>query len=169
MPILFGARGDNMPSQKSSNLQSHTIDALIAVTIAVLFTVFLIALPLSVTFVLMLLVGTWWLDAFLKKAMKYHNTTAFADLSFAALIFSGSQGISLMRDRGINSIASEDIATRIIILTAILGFVWLGNLSLCRSLEKIIPRNDERLMWVISFVLAFFSVCAALYVHELKA
>jgi len=143
------------------------IDAGLVLFIVLAFVYAFFRFELEITLSLVLLVGVWWIDTYLKRIYKYYNTTAFADLSFACLVFVGSQGISWVRALDINKISSDSIA-RITIVSILLGFLWLGNLSICRGLFEN-SRNAEvqhraLLIWITSFLFSAFSVSGAIYI-----
>ena len=78
------------------------------------------------------LVGVWLLDGFLKEKFSIDNETLFADLSFAAFIFSGSQVITEIGRYQSND-KYVDYLLKLCVLTFILFFIWILNLSLFRE------------------------------------
>jgi len=114
-----------------------------------------------------LLIGIWWLDVYLKRIYEYYNTTAFADLSFACVVFAGSQGIAWVRGADIHDLSTNSVA-QIVTITIMLVILWLGNLSVCRGLfgnsrnAQVLYRT--RLIWAVSFLFAALSVGGAIYI-----
>lgn len=160
-----------MDRTHSADDPSPLADASLAAAVVVLVVILYNWAPFHTTFGFMLLAGTWWVDAFLKKALGYTNVTAFADLSFASLIFSGSQGVDIVRSGRLGSLVAVDVVTKVFVLTVLLGFVWLGNLRMCRALESgqgAQTKYYNFAIWTISVLFALVSVSIALYVHEFR-
>lgn len=66
-------------------------DALIIITVLLVIVLTWWLASLEITMTLILLVGVWSVDAYLKHILRLGTLTSFADLSFAAFIFVGSQ------------------------------------------------------------------------------
>lgn len=151
--------------QTTQNPESNIIDAFLALSIIAGLVTFYFLFPLNLTFVLILLVGVWWLDAYVKRMLRYENSTAFADLSFSALIFLGTQSINLAKS-GINPTSVDNAITKVLVFTAITGFIWLGNLSTCGGLNHQSNLPWQRvLIWFLSLLFAILSVIFALYIE----
>jgi hypothetical protein len=118
---------------------------------------------------LLLLVGTWLFDGFIKHTYGFKNETLFADFSFGAFAFSSGQSINMLS----NSLSETNIATLFtLLITAALAFVWFGNLSICKYLLPTKPKLDQnralsvnryRVAWAMSCFLAILSCFGALY------
>lgn len=138
-------------------VRKHLRDSLLLLLGATAVALALLADRADFALALVILPGVWMIDGLLKYLLKFSNETLFADLSFAALIYSASRASGgLDRD------------TSLIFVSLLL---WLGNLSACRGLNdrQVInagPRaqNRQARNWIMGFsvLLALLSVGVAL-------
>jgi hypothetical protein len=152
---------------KSKKTLDIFIDAFLVIIIASGIILTYIFLSANLAYGLAMLIGVWFIDAYLKKSFEYPNETLFADLSFAALFFFGGQkGVDILSQ--LPGYYSSQIVPENPILPIIigLGIAWLGNLRLCRGLlhpEKFLKSRDHiPYVWAFSFVFSLISIAAAL-------
>jgi hypothetical protein len=146
--------------------RNYCIDFFLILLIVFAFAASLLWLRLDVTLTLVLLVGVWLLDGYLKKTYGFGNETLFADLSFSALVFAGSQGIELVTVPTPLSLNRMSLP-RLAVIMFVLSILWIGNLSISRGLAEETdqcPDNVKarRWIWVASFLLAMLSTCSIL-------
>jgi hypothetical protein len=147
-------------------IRSYFLDFFLVLVIVLAFAALLLWVRLDITLTLVLLVGVWILDGYIKKTYCLGNETVFADLSFSALIFVGSQGVGLITISPPIPLDRTSFA-RLAIVTFVLGILWIGNLSVCRGLTETRARGSESAgarfwIWSASLVLAILSTCSAL-------
>ncbi len=143
--------------------QKRTLNLIVDAGLVCIFATRLILIYLLLSphlaYGLALLIGIWYIDAYLKKSFEYPNETLFADLSFAAFVFFAGQ-----RSDSILSITStvenlREPVVRVFPITLGLCILWLGNLRLCRGLiypdKYLQSREHVRYVWTISILFAF--------------
>jgi len=150
----------------NKSTSSILIDAVLVLFIAVGIIVTCVFLSTQLAYGLAVIVGIWFIDAYLKKSFDYPNEALFADLSFAAFIFFGGQNsndiMNLTQTTSINSTHEYQLLPIVIGLC----ILWLGNLRLCRGLffpkKYLKSLNHVPIVWTISLLFAFISTAAAL-------
>lgn len=95
-------------------------------------------LDVVVTFIL--LAGIWMLDVHMKRVYKFDNITLFADLSFAAFVFSVGRAVSLI-SVDLNSKFQQDILLNLFVFSFMLLLLWLANLYNCNNIVEV--RSDS--------------------------
>lgn len=130
-----------------SNLPDYRIAALMLILSAIIGGAYLL-LPINTTLTIVMLLGIWAGDAFLKHRFDLGLDTALADLSFATFIFACSRGLDAIAN--VSGIAAKDsqlLST--FVIGFILGILWIVNLSTCQSLDY--PKSLAHQRWGILF------------------
>jgi hypothetical protein len=141
------------------------IEAFLALVTAsgIIFTYFFFSINLA--YGLAMLLGLWYIDAYLKNSFEYPNESLFADLSFASFIyFIGQKSVGLLLSVPGNTGQSIIVDNQIIPIIIGLYIVWLGNLRLCRALIKpeLYTNVNVTTIKILSCVIALFSMIIAL-------
>ena len=110
---------------QTNNLKNFLLDALIIIIVLVIIVLTWLLVSLEITMTLILLVGVWLINAYLKYILGLGSHTTFADLSFAAFIFVASQEWRLVIQipTGINQ---PGHMLELGVITFILWFLWIG-------------------------------------------
>lgn len=116
-------------------------------------------LEVAVTFVL--LAGIWMLDVHMKRVYKFDNTTLFADLSFAAFVFSVGRAVSLISADSMSEF-QQNMILKLFVIQFILLFLWLANLYNCKNIINVRTMSskgkyDKLVVWLVSGVFAALS------------
>lgn len=106
------------------------------------------------------------LDVHMKRVYKFDNITLFADLSFAAFVFSVGRAVSLI-SVDLNSNFQQDILLNLFVFLFMLLLLWLANLYNCNNIVEVRSasskgKHDELVVWLISATLAFLSTATLL-------
>jgi len=149
--------------------QAHSInylaDGLTILVPIILIGVSLIWFELKITLTLVLLVGVWVVDGYLKKSHGFTTETLFADLSFASFISVGSQTVTMIAKSASPATTSSSVI-ELGVIAFILGLMWLGNLTMCRglspSLQASQPQRQRASIWVASIAFGVISTSVAL-------
>lgn len=141
-------------------------DILLILVIVVVLLLAILFAPLNITLTICLLFGVWVFNTLLKAIIGFLSGAAFADLSFASLIFSGSRSIDRIGG-GLPPATGLDDILYSIIGTGFLGILWAGNLYIIRGLAYNQPDTgpDElsrRIITSMSTLIAIFSVAVVL-------
>lgn len=154
-------------SVQSNKTLDIVIDALLVVAIVLGIILTYLFLSMNLAYGLAMLVGIWYIDAYLKKSFEYPNETLFADLSFAAfMFFVGQKGLEILsKNQGATS-STLTAETQVMPIIIGLCITWLGNLRLCRGLvhpDRYLKTPSQLpYIWTISFLFACISIFAAL-------
>jgi hypothetical protein len=153
-------------SHEQQAMKGYLIDGLVMLFSAAVIGISLAWFRLDITVTIVLLVGVWVVDGFLKKTYGFTGETLFADLSFSAFIFAGSQTVGAI---AANASTGQNAAaiTRLGVISFILSLIWLGNLRMCRGLTPTQSTTREatrhyQTLWVVSLVFGAISTSIAL-------
>lgn len=120
----------NTPPQPADR-RVNELDILFMLSIVLGVGASFVWLPQNITVTIMLLLGIWSIDVYLKRLVGIGISTAFADLSFASLVFVASRGVSLIHEESLTQYDSIYLMNIILISFILGGYLVIQCVAEC--------------------------------------